>query len=96
MKLTGHKTRSVLERHNIASDSDRGDAAVRLNGIPLSESGVSRQATRTAPRSCSRPDRHTRRIATNHLDDAFDASPALVDSGIYLRGRAFLCAIAAQ
>ena len=40
MKLTGHKTRSVLERHNIASDSDRGDAAVRLNGIPLSESGV--------------------------------------------------------
>jgi len=35
-------------------------------------------------------------IATNHLDDAFDASPALVDSEIYLRGRAFLYAIAAQ
>ncbi len=34
-------------------------------------------------------------IATNHLDDAFDASPALVDSEIYLRGRAFLYAIAA-
>jgi outer membrane protein assembly factor BamB len=35
-------------------------------------------------------------IATNQLDDGFDASPALVDSEIYLRGRAFLYAIAAQ
>jgi outer membrane protein assembly factor BamB len=35
------------------------------------------------------------RIATNQLDDAFDASPALVDNEIYLRGRAFLYAIAA-
>jgi outer membrane protein assembly factor BamB len=35
-------------------------------------------------------------IATNQLDDGFDASPALVDNEIYLRGRAFLYAIAAQ
>ena len=35
-------------------------------------------------------------LATNTLDDGFDASPALVDNEIYLRGRAFLYAIAAQ
>jgi outer membrane protein assembly factor BamB len=35
-------------------------------------------------------------LATNHLDDGFDASPALVDNEIFLRGRQFLYAIAAQ
>jgi outer membrane protein assembly factor BamB len=34
-------------------------------------------------------------LATNHLDDGFDASPALVDNEIFLRGRKFLYAIAA-
>jgi outer membrane protein assembly factor BamB len=34
-------------------------------------------------------------LATNHLDDGFDASPALVDGEIYLRGRSFLYSIAA-
>jgi outer membrane protein assembly factor BamB len=33
-------------------------------------------------------------LATNHLDDGFDASPALVDNEIFLRGRTFLYAIA--
>src|SRR5688572_28608708 len=34
-------------------------------------------------------------LATNTLDDAFDASPALVDNEMFLRGRKFLYAIAA-
>jgi len=33
-------------------------------------------------------------LATNHLDDGFDASPALVDGEIYMRGLEFLYAIA--
>ena len=33
-------------------------------------------------------------LATNHLDDSFDASPALVDNEMFLRGRTFLYAIA--
>jgi outer membrane protein assembly factor BamB len=35
-------------------------------------------------------------LATNHLDDGFDASPALVDGEMFLRGRKYLYAIAAQ
>ena len=33
-------------------------------------------------------------LATNHLDDGFDASPALVDNEMFMRGRKFLYAIA--
>jgi hypothetical protein len=33
-------------------------------------------------------------LAVNHLDDGFDASPALVDDEIYLRGYRYLYAIA--
>jgi outer membrane protein assembly factor BamB len=33
-------------------------------------------------------------LATNHLDDGFDASPALVDNEIYLRGYKYLYCIA--
>jgi hypothetical protein len=32
-------------------------------------------------------------LATNTLDDGFDASPALVDGDIYLRGAKYLYAI---
>jgi hypothetical protein len=32
MKLTGHKTRSVFERHTIVSPGDLDAAAVRLSG----------------------------------------------------------------
>ena len=35
-------------------------------------------------------------LATNVLDDGFDASPALVDREIYLRGNKYLYCIAAQ
>jgi outer membrane protein assembly factor BamB len=35
-------------------------------------------------------------LATNPLDDGFDASPALVDGEMFLRGRKFLYAIASQ
>ena len=35
-------------------------------------------------------------LATNVLDDGFDASPAIVDGEIYLRGRRFLYCIAAD
>jgi hypothetical protein len=34
-------------------------------------------------------------IATSQLDNAFDASPALVVNELFLRGRKFLYAIAA-
>jgi hypothetical protein len=36
------------------------------------------------------------RLAKNTLDDGFDASPALVDKAIYMRGYKYLYAIAAQ
>ena len=32
-------------------------------------------------------------LATNTLDDGFDASPALVDNELYLRGAKFLYSI---
>jgi hypothetical protein len=35
-------------------------------------------------------------LATNRLDDGFDASPALVDGDLYLRGRKHLYRIAAS
>ena len=35
-------------------------------------------------------------LATNHLDDGFDASPALVDGEMYLRGYRFLYCIASK
>ena len=35
-------------------------------------------------------------LATNTLDDGFDASPAIVDGEIYLRGRQFLYRISAD
>jgi outer membrane protein assembly factor BamB len=35
-------------------------------------------------------------LATNRLDDKFDASPALVDSELYLRGYRYLYCVAAQ
>ena len=34
-------------------------------------------------------------LAANKLDDGFDASPALVDKEIYLRGRQYLYSIGA-
>jgi integrase len=42
MRLTGHKTRSVLERYNIVSDGDLGDAASKLDAAtwaPTLQSG---------------------------------------------------------
>jgi outer membrane protein assembly factor BamB len=35
-------------------------------------------------------------LATNKLDDKFDASPALVDNELYLRGYRYLYCLAAQ
>ena len=35
-------------------------------------------------------------LATNTLDDGFDASPALVDKEMFLRGYRYLYSIAAQ
>jgi outer membrane protein assembly factor BamB len=35
-------------------------------------------------------------LATNTLDDGFDASPALVDHELYLRGNRYLYCIAEQ
>ncbi len=33
-------------------------------------------------------------LATNQLDDGFDASPVIVGGDLYLRGRRFLYAVA--
>jgi hypothetical protein len=35
-------------------------------------------------------------LATNTLDDGFDASPALVDNELYLRGNRYLYCITAR
>jgi hypothetical protein len=35
-------------------------------------------------------------LAKNTLDDGFDASPALVDSEMFMRGYKYLCALAAH
>jgi outer membrane protein assembly factor BamB len=35
-------------------------------------------------------------LATNTLDDGFDASPALVDNELYLRGNRYLYSITAR
>jgi hypothetical protein len=35
-------------------------------------------------------------LATNTLDDGFDASPALVDDELYLRGNRYLYSIATR
>ena len=40
--------------------------------------------------------RRSRCVAKNKLDDGFDASPALVDNEIYLRGYKYLYSIAAK
>ena len=37
-----------------------------------------------------------RLLATNRLDDGFDASPAIVDNEMYLRGYRYLYCIAAE
>ena len=50
--------------------------------------------TAAARRRCWRPGPALKVLAVNTLDDGFDASPALVDGEMYLRGRRHLYAIA--
>ena len=64
---------------------------VRVAGVRAAAASTSRAAR--ARRWSSRRARRSRRLATNVLDDAFDASPALVDNTIYLRGLKHLYAI---
>jgi outer membrane protein assembly factor BamB len=46
-----------------------------------------------ARRWCSRPDRQLEVLATNKLDDKVDASLALVDGEIFVRGHQHLYCI---
>ena len=76
--------------------------AHRLNGLPevySSPVGAQGRVYITSRDGTTLVIRHGPRfdvLATNTLDDGFDASPALVDNEIYLRGNRYLYKIAVQ
>ena len=74
---------------------ERLDAVPNVYASPVAADGrlyvVGREGTTGVLEAGARP----RVLATNRLDDAIDASPALVDGEIYLRGRKHLYRISA-
>lgn len=76
--------------------TERLDAVPNVYASPVAADGrvyvVGREGTTVVLASGSKP----RVLATNRLDDGFDASPALVDAELYLRGAKHLYRIEAR
>jgi outer membrane protein assembly factor BamB len=74
---------------------ERLDAVPNVYASPVAAEGriyvVGREGAAVVLDSGAQP----KVLATNRLDDGFDASPALVDGEMYLRGRKFLYRISA-
>ena len=90
---------NILSRLEPESGKPRGEP-LRLEGIrdifasPVGAAGRIYITGRDGITVVLRHDRENAALALNHLDDAFSASPALVDREFYLRGERFLYCIA--
>ena len=91
---------NILSRLEPATGEPRGEP-LRLEGIrdsifasPVGAAGRIYVTGRDGATVVLRHDRENATLAVNHLDDAFSASPALVDRELYLRGERFLYCIA--
>ena len=93
---------NILTRLDPATGIPRGEP-LRLDGIndfifssPVGASGRIYVTARDGVTVVLRHDRENATLAVNRLEDSFSASPALVDSELYLRGEHFLYCIAEQ
>ena len=93
---------NILSRLEPATGKPRGEP-LRLEGItdnifasPVGAAGRIYITARDGMTVVLRHDRENARLALNHLDDVFSASPALVDKELYLRGERFLYCIAEE
>ena len=91
---------NILSRLDPATGKSRGEP-VRLDAIrdfifgsPVGASGRIYITARDGTTVVLRHDAENSVVATNHLDDSFSATPAMVDSELYLRGERFLYCIA--
>ena len=75
--------------------SERLDAVPNVYASPVAADGRVYVVGREGTTVVLDAGRAARVLATNRLDDGFDASPALVDGELYLRGRKFLYRISA-
>lgn len=76
--------------------SDRLEAVPNVYASPVGAGGRVYVAGRDGAVSVISAGPKLELLATNRLDDGFDASPALVDKEIYLRGRKHLYRISAD
>jgi outer membrane protein assembly factor BamB len=93
---------NILSRFDPSTGKPLGEP-LRLDGIrdfifasPVAAAGRLYITGRDGTTVVLRHDLANTRLAVNHLDDIFSASPALVDKELYLRGEHFLYCLAEQ